>query len=99
MREPADRDQIDAGRGERRRRLSGDSPRGFGHRAAIDYCDSLAEPIQAHIVKKHYVGSFAERLFELVQIIDLSFMRLASYLDESVRIALSGCDCICKGRS
>ena len=51
MSEPADRDQIDAGRGDRRRRLWRDPPRGFGHRAAIDHGDRLGELIQAHVVE------------------------------------------------
>src|SRR5580704_7486610 len=73
VRKPADRDQIDAGRGERRRRFWRDPPRGFSRRAAIDYRDRLGELIHAHVVEKHGIGALAERLLELVQIIDFDF--------------------------
>ena len=71
MREPADRDQVDAGRRDRRRRRGGDAARGFGDRPAVGHGDRLPEVVDAHVVEQDRVDAERQRLLELGQRIDL----------------------------
>ena len=68
--DPARRDQIDPGGGDRRRALAGDPARGFGHRAAGDHRDGAAQRVGVHVVEQHRVDPVFERLGELVERID-----------------------------
>src|ERR1700721_2479692 len=73
MGEPADRDQVDAGRGDLWRCSGGDAARGFGYRPTCDHRNCFCQRSQVHIVEKHCVEAVIERLAQLIERIDFEF--------------------------
>ena len=70
MREPPDRDEIDAGLGDRPGGLWRHSSGGFADRPAADHGDASLEIVERHVVEQNGVGSPRERLLELGKRID-----------------------------
>ena len=60
--DPSDRDQIDAGSGDLRRRGRRDAAGRLGDRAAGHHRDGLGEHIGSHIVEQHSIDTLVERL-------------------------------------
>lgn len=70
MRQPTDRDQIDAGFSDLGRCLRRDPARGLGDGAARNHRHGLSQLIDRHVVEQERVGAKRQRFFKLRQGID-----------------------------